>query len=275
MPTLQLSDGENPECDVKRRCFPQNLVVSTKSPGLKVRVCKTILGQDVFYRALNYFWKFFPSNCSPLTRLPWYMLRMMIWHILDNSLKCLVPRRCFPIFLLVFISMCLGAVANPAWLRSARERCILPFLKDVRSWLVNRTAVLQHWKRISFTYIWNHRSRIRIPHYASRITHCAHTLCVNGFLALVHFCSSVFSWRSGMPFSENSIRNSSFFFAMHSMPRMYHDVLICGRSPHFSAGNEIYFTTKVPTSRNILSDNTNLLILYTKIYPKNSCSSEV
>ena len=81
----------------------------------------------------------------------------MIWHILDNSLKCLVPRRCFPIFLLVFISMCLGAVANPAWLRSARERCILPFLKDVRSWLVNRTAVLQHWKRISFTYIWNHR----------------------------------------------------------------------------------------------------------------------
>ncbi len=40
--------------------------------------------------------------------------------------------------------------------------------------------------------------------------------------------------------------------------------LICGRSPHFSAGNEIYFITKVPTPRNILSDNTKLLILYTK-----------
>ncbi len=60
------------------------------------------------------------------------------------------------------------------------------------------------------------------------------------------------------------IRNSSAVFAMHKMPRMYHDVLICGRSPHFSAGNEIYFIPKVLTPRNILSDNTNLLILYTK-----------
>ncbi len=76
---------------------------------------------------------------------------------------------------------------------------------------------------------------------------------------------------------------------MHNMPRMYHDamcpnsqrgrtgsagaaawcdndhdVLICGRSPHFSAGNEIYFIKKIPTPRNILSDNTNLFILYTK-----------
>ncbi len=40
------------------------------------------------------------------------------------------------------------------------------------------------------------------------------------------------------------------------------DVLICGRSPHFSAENEIYFITKVHTPRNILSDNINLLILY-------------
>ncbi len=61
-----------------------------------------------------------------------------------------------------------------------------------------------------------------------------------------------------------TIRNSSAVFAMHNMPRMYHDVLICGRSPHFSAENEIYFITKVPTPKNILSDNTNLLILYTK-----------
>ena len=65
-----------------------------------------------------------------------------------------------------------------------------------------------------------------------------------------------------------NIRNSSAVFAMHNMPQMYHDVLICGRSPHFSAGNEIYFITKVPTPRNILSDNTNLLILHTKFILK-------
>ncbi len=39
--------------------------------------------------------------------------------------------------------------------------------------------------------------------------------------------------------------------------------------------NEIYFITKVLTPRNILSDNTNLLVIIYKIYPKNSCSSEV
>ena len=50
----------------------------------------------------------------------------------------------------------------------------------------------------------------------------------------------------------------------HGSPRMYDNVLLCGRSPHFSAGNEIYFITIVPTPRNILSNNTNLLILYTK-----------
>ncbi len=61
-----------------------------------------------------------------------------------------------------------------------------------------------------------------------------------------------------------TIRKSSAVFAMRNMPRMYHDVLICGRSPHLSAGNEIYFITKVPTSRNILTNNTNVLILKMK-----------
>ena len=32
----------------------------------------------------------------------------------DNSLKCLDAHRCFPIFLLVFISIFLRAIANPA-----------------------------------------------------------------------------------------------------------------------------------------------------------------
>ncbi len=65
-----------------------------------------------------------------------------------------------------------------------------------------------------------------------------------------------------MPRLDEIIRNSSAVFAMYNMPRMCDDVLLCGRSPHFSAGNEICFITKVPTPKNILSDNKNLLILF-------------
>ena len=70
----------------------------------------------------------------------------------------------------------------------------------------------------------------------------------------------------------------SAFFPRHIMhgensrgvpnPRMCDDVLMRGRAPHCSASNEIYFQTKVPTSRNIVSDNKNLLVLCKKCSKK-------
>lgn len=59
---------------------------------------------------------------------------------------------------------------------------------------------------------------------------------------------------------------------MRNMSGMYDDVLIPGRSPHFSAENEII--AKVPTPRNI-SSNSNWLILFTKYGLKNSYSLEL
>ncbi len=115
----------------------KNLAGSTKSPGLKFVFVKQYLGKlfsrwssiifENSFRPAAVHWQNYYDICCV-----WWS-GILYAHAKDNSLKCLVPRRCFPIFLLIYIRMYLRAIANPAWLRSARERCIIPFLKDVRS----------------------------------------------------------------------------------------------------------------------------------------------
>ncbi len=159
----------------------------------EARVCKTILS---FLEGLKLFLKILSVQLQSIDKIccVWWsaILYAPCWRI--------VPRRCFPIFLLIFIWVSLRAIANPAWLRSARERCIIPFLKDVLSWTGqsycsdSSSALKTH--QFYVRYIWNHWSRIRIPQYSNRITHLRTRITRLWILSLIGpaYLSALSSW---------------------------------------------------------------------------------